>query len=102
MASLGRSIRSGRSLPGADKVHIMLDMETACSGRRTQSPATIEIAAVRFDLLTGQVYEEFRENVNLKSCIDLGLDADKDPKCMTAAERATTGISNKDNTILVR
>jgi len=103
MVSSERSSRSGRSLPGADVVHIMLDLGTARSGRRTQSPAIIEIAAVHFNLLTGQMYEEFKENINLKSCTDLGLDADNDPTCMTAAESAKRSVrSLKDNTILVR
>lgn len=53
--------------------HIMVDIETMGN---TSFSAITAIAAVRFDILTGQSGESFFANLDLKSCLDEGLHVD--------------------------
>lgn len=50
--------------------HLMLDIETMST---QNSAAMLQIAAVEFDILTGETGKEFNVNVNLQSCLDCGL-----------------------------
>lgn len=50
--------------------HIMLDIETMDSESYS---AIISIGAVRFNIETGELGEEFYCNVSLQSCLDLGM-----------------------------
>ena len=50
--------------------HIMLDLETM--GTNSFS-AIISIAALEFDIQTGETGREFYVNVDLQSCMDIGL-----------------------------
>lgn len=52
------------------KKHLMLDIETM--GNQSYS-AIVSIAAVYFDIMTGETYDEFYRCIDLKSCIDKGL-----------------------------
>ena len=52
---------------------IMLDLETMGNG---QNPALLSIAAVQFDLLTGETGAEFHIKIDLQSSIDAGLVVD--------------------------
>lgn len=55
--------------------HLMIDLETM--GVRSNS-SIVSLAAVEFDLETGETGEEFYKNVSLQSCVDLGLKIDPD------------------------
>lgn len=50
--------------------HIMLDIETM--GNSSYS-SIVSIGAVKFDINTGDTGDEFYINIDLQSCIDLGL-----------------------------
>ena len=50
--------------------HIMLDIETM--GNQSYS-SIVSIGAVKFDIESGKIGETFCVNVDLQSCIDLGL-----------------------------
>lgn len=50
--------------------HIMVDIETMGD---SSNSAIVSIGAVQFNMGTGQTGEEFYTNVNLQSCLDLGL-----------------------------
>lgn len=54
-------------------IDVMLDLETLGVGN---SPVIIQIAAVIFDIKTGESFECFNEFINPKSGIDSGLDLD--------------------------
>lgn len=54
-------------------IDIMLDLETLGVGN---SPVIIQIAAVVFDIKTGESLESFDEFINPKSSINSGLDID--------------------------
>lgn len=53
--------------------HLMVDLETM--GIRSNS-SIVSIAAVEFDLDTGETGEEFYKNVSLQSCVNLGMKMD--------------------------
>jgi len=57
---------------------IMLDLETMGTGNNA---AIVSIGAVLFDIDTGDIGSEFYMNVDLKSCMEAGLDADGDTIC---------------------
>ncbi|WP_163401478.1 3'-5' exonuclease [Flavobacterium fluviatile] len=50
--------------------HLMIDLETMAN---ESFSAIISLAAVEFDINTGQTGKEFYINISLQSCIDLGL-----------------------------
>lgn len=50
--------------------HLMLDIETL--GTESNS-AILSIAAVEFDLVSGEAGETFYEKIDLQSCLDIGL-----------------------------
>lgn len=52
---------------------IMIDIETAGT---LKNSAIMAIAAVKFDIATGEVFEDFYVNVDLQSCIDSGMEVD--------------------------
>ena len=51
--------------------HIMLDLETMSS---QSNGVIVSIGAVRFDLNTGKHKETFYQNIDIQSCLDIGLD----------------------------
>lgn len=53
--------------------HLMVDIETMAKGSYA---AILSIAAVEFDICTGQTGNTFYVNVDLQSCIDAGLKTD--------------------------
>jgi DNA polymerase III epsilon subunit-like protein len=53
--------------------HVMIDIETMGTGANA---SILSIAAVRFDLNTGEVDSISSINVDLQSCLDIGLDID--------------------------
>ena len=53
--------------------HLMLDLETM--GNKSSS-SIISIGALEFDIKTGETGKEFYVNVDLQSCLDLGLNVD--------------------------
>lgn len=53
-----------------NEIHVMNDIETMCFGSNS---AIIEIAAVQFDINTGEQIDSFHNRINLQSCIDAGL-----------------------------
>ena len=53
--------------------HIMVDLETM--GNKSYS-SIISIGAVKFDMLTGDTSDELYINVDLQSCLDVGLTVD--------------------------
>lgn len=55
------------------KNHVMLDIETL---DLKPTAAVLSIAATFFDPLTGALGDSFNEQINLKSCTDLGLTVD--------------------------
>lgn len=55
------------------KNHLMLDIETL---DLKPTAAVLSIAATFFDPFTGQLGASFERQINLKSCIDLGLTVD--------------------------
>lgn len=55
--------------------HTMLDLETLGT---KPGCAILSIGAVEFDIETGNTGREFYQKVNLRSCIDAGLDIDPD------------------------
>lgn len=55
--------------------HTMIDIETMGT---SNNAAIISIGAVKFDIEGGEVGHGFHEVINLQSCLDLGLDQDKD------------------------
>lgn len=52
---------------------VMLDLETI--GTEANSVIT-SINAVEFDIETGQIREEFKQSITIKSCVDAGLKLD--------------------------
>jgi len=58
------------SVSGSSFPHLMLDIETM--GNESFS-SIVSIGAVEFDIETGKTGKEFYVNVDLQSCIDLGL-----------------------------
>lgn len=53
--------------------HLMVDIETMGKGSYS---AIVSIAAVEFDIYTGQTGNTFYTNVDLQSCLNLGLKTD--------------------------
>jgi hypothetical protein len=53
--------------------HVMIDLETM--GTRPDA-AIVSIAAVEFDITTGEFGRKFYEKVELQSCLDLGMTVD--------------------------
>jgi len=54
--------------------HVMLDIETLA---KYHNPAIISIAAVEFNMETGETGKEFHEKISLQSCLDIGLRVDE-------------------------
>lgn len=50
--------------------HLMLDIETMGNGSYS---SIMSIGALEFDIVTGKTGKEFYTNVDLQSCIDIGL-----------------------------
>lgn len=50
--------------------HVMIDIETL--GNQNNSVIT-SLAAVEFDIESGKIGKEFHENIEIQSCIDIGL-----------------------------
>jgi hypothetical protein len=55
--------------------NIMLDLE--CSDASIPNPVIIELAAIHFDIDTGNILGSFTTPINFQSCLDHGLLADK-------------------------
>jgi hypothetical protein len=53
--------------------HVMVDLETLGTSSRKVLTA---IAAVHFDLKTGETFDSFHVNIDIQSCIDAGLEID--------------------------
>ncbi len=54
--------------------NIMLDLETL--GTKTETAPIVSIGAVRFDLNTGELGDEFYQNVDLQDCLYYGFKID--------------------------
>lgn len=54
--------------------HLMLDIETF---GKYHNPAILSIAAVEFNIETGETGKEFHEKISLQSCLDAGLRVDE-------------------------
>lgn len=54
----------------SDFKHLMLDLETMSTD---STAAIISIGAVEFDIITGRTGKSFYANIDLQSCLDLGL-----------------------------
>ena len=75
---------------------VMLDLETM--GRKSNS-ALVSIGAVEFNLLTGETGREFYKVIDLKSCLDLGLQVEASTIYfwLTEASQAARDAIAKDN-----
>lgn len=69
ITSVGPAIRKA-GVSGSAFSHLMLDIETM--GDESYS-SIISIGALEFDIETGETGKEFYVNIDLQSCIDLGL-----------------------------
>ena len=78
----------------------MLDLE--CTDPEAHNPLILELAAVHFDLDTGDVFDAFTRIINYDSCTSRGLDAE-DPETLELLNdnenlKRTLGLS-KSSTI---
>lgn len=55
--------------------HIMIDIETMGNGSNS---ALVSLAAVKFDMVTGEKGEIFYKKIDLKSSLDIGLNVNAD------------------------
>ena len=55
--------------------HLMIDIETL-GINISKNIVILSIAAVEFDLKTGELGREFYERVDIQSCLDLGMKVD--------------------------
>ena len=55
--------------------HVMVDIETL--GNKSRS-VILSISAVKFDIKTGETFEEFHRTIDLKTCLDVGLEINAD------------------------
>lgn len=83
--------------------HLMIDIETMAN---ESFSAIISLAAVEFDINTGQTGKEFYINISLQSCIDLGLIVNADTimwwmKQSDEARKSLTGDSVSINEALL-
>ena len=81
--------------------HLMLDIETM--GNESFS-SIISIGALEFDIETGKTGKEFYVNIDLQSCIDLGLiiNASTVMWWMQQNEQARKEFTNKDSLSIKR
>jgi len=54
---------------------VMIDIETLAN---TSNSAISQVAAIIFDRENGNIIDEFKRNVNLQTCIDIGLEMNVD------------------------
>lgn len=52
------------------EVHIMLDLETLGV---VPGSVVCSLAAVHFDIISGQIYNRLHERIDIQSCLDVGL-----------------------------
>lgn len=73
--------------------NVMLDLETMGT---SSNSAIISIGAVEFNLSTGETGEEFYREIDLKSCVKVGLDIDADTLMwwMKQSDEARAKVSN--------
>jgi hypothetical protein len=78
---------------------IMIDIETMGHGGNT---ALVQLSAVQFDRYTGKKGLEFSTNIDLQSCIDVGLKikADTIYWWLTKSEQAINSITNQPRSLI--
>lgn len=78
--------------------HVMIDLETL--GTKSNSVVT-SIAAVEFNLKTGEIGRQFHQNISIKSSVDAGLEINPDTIewWMNQSDEARTGLFNNVKTL---
>jgi hypothetical protein len=79
--------------------NIMLDLE--CCDALVPDPAIIELAAIHFDLDTGETLGSFTTPINYQSCIDHGLKTSKDGLAWVNANIRSTLTKSEESSIVL-
>jgi len=82
-------------------LHLMIDLETAGN---TQSAAILSIGIVEFDLHSGEIGRRHRYNVDLNSCIALGMKIEPDTFkwWLQQSDSARKAVYESDDTVKIQ
>lgn len=81
-------------------MNIMIDIETMGT---SSSAAILSVAAVKFDLKTGDTFESLYENISLSSCQEIGLNIEADTVIwwLAQSEAARRSLMVHDKTSII-
>lgn len=79
--------------------HVMLDLETLST---SSNAVIISIAAVQFNIETGEIINKFHRNVDIQSCLDIGMEIEANTIKWWMTQKNETFKKLINNTVTIK